>query len=76
MMTFEKIAVKKLTICLGVDPHGQMVLQAMSSTETVKIFVIPGKLAIIEVTNAQGKTVKETPLGPFGWEYIIEPQNV
>jgi hypothetical protein len=69
MMSFEKIPVKKMTIFLGLDARGQMMGQQMSATETTKMFVIPGRMSIVEVTNANSKTVKETPIGPFGWEY-------
>ena len=70
-MSFEKIPVRKMTIFLGVDQRGQMMGQQMIATETTKMFVIPGSMSIVEVTNASGKTVKETPIGQFGWEYTV-----
>ena len=72
MMTFEKIPVKKITIANGTDPRGQMVLAVMTATETVKIFVIPGRMLIVEAVTVHGKTVKEMPIGPLGWEYVID----
>lgn len=69
MMSFEKIPVKKMTIFLGIDQRGQIMGHNMIASETTKMFVIPGSMAIVEVTNASGKTIKETPIGQFGWEY-------
>ncbi len=71
MLSFEKIAVKKLTVFLGVDQRGQIMGQPHTASEDKKLFVIPGQLAIIEITTPNGKVVHESPLGQFGWEYTL-----
>ena len=70
---FERIAVKKLTIFLGIGPNNQMVGQTFSTNENKKIFVLPGRYASIENTLPSGdKAVQEFNFGQFGWEYIVE----
>jgi len=73
---FERILVKKLTIFLGLGQNGQMMGQSFVSGENKRIFVLPGRYAIVEVTTPQGKTVQELNFGQFGWEYVIDDTDV
>ncbi len=65
------IEVKHVAFNLGLNPQGAMVQNRHVATPTKRLWVIPGKLAVMEnrhpTTNAL--TVYEIPLGPFGWEY-------
>jgi hypothetical protein len=71
MMSFERTAVKRLMIFIGIDQNGQVMTQNIEPNATTKIFVVPGRLVIIEAQTPDGKVVKETPIGQFGWEYVL-----
>ena len=69
MMPFQRVAVKRLLICMGVDQKNQVISQTLMPNATTKIFVVPGSMAIIEVQTPNGLVIRETPIGSFGWEY-------
>lgn len=72
MMPFQRIAVKRLMIFMGLDQKGQLMAQTIMPNATTKVFVIPGTMSIIEAQTSNGKVIKETPIGPFGWEYTVD----
>ncbi len=74
-MLDELIPIKKITIFIGMDNRGQIVGQTHSAMPpNVKLFVVPSKFFISEKTTPQGKVVKETPISPLGWEYVVEDE--
>lgn len=71
-MDAQRIAVKRIAIGVGVDQRGQPVTASFAAGPNLAIFVVPGKLCTIEVTKPDGKkTIRETPISPFGWEYDV-----
>lgn len=69
---FEKqIAVSRIAIGSGLDNNNNLLNVQMFARQGMKIFVVPGKLCSVEVVHNGKKTVRETPLGHFGWEYDV-----
>lgn len=76
MLPYQRIAVKRLMLFMGVDQRGQLMGQSIIPNDTTKVFVIPGQMSIIETTTSQGKTITERPIGQFGWEYTIDDMEM
>lgn len=70
----ERIEVARLVVNFGLNGNGQVIGVTHLSSPAKKLFVIPGKLAIIEVTHSStgAVLVTEAALGPFGWEYELK----
>lgn len=69
---FDKpIEVTRIAIGTGLDQHNHLLNIQMFAKPGLRIFVVPGKLCSVEVENNGKKTVRETPLGVFGWEYDV-----
>lgn len=68
-MDFGRVQIKKLVLTIGIDPQGRSISTTHVATENKKMWVMPGRYATIEMTNAGVITTCEIPLGPFGWEY-------
>lgn len=65
-----RIPVRRVCINFGVNNQGQIMGNTHVRVDGKELFVIPGKMAIIEMTKqGGGKTIIEMPLGPFGIEY-------
>jgi hypothetical protein len=67
----QRIEVRRIAIGVGVDQSGQVVNAGFACTENMKIYVVPGKMCVIEVMRDGKKTVRETPITQFGWEYEL-----
>lgn len=66
-----RIPVKKLTVNFGLNAQGQIMGNSHVETERKKLWVVPGRYAIIETADLQGNiTTVEMPIGPFGFEYV------
>lgn len=56
---------------MALDGSGKVISINHTTGGSKKVFVVPGKIAIIEIKD-NGKTViAEAPIGQFGWEYEI-----
>lgn len=62
--------VSHISIGVGFDDKGQVLRQNHFANAAKKLFIEPGKFAVIEFTDIKGKvSVAEVPIGALGWEY-------
>lgn len=65
----EAIAVRRLIVHVGLSQDGKMMGLPHTASEQKKLFVVPGRLAIIVTITPGRTTITELPINQFGVEY-------